>query len=318
MGPHHPVPLPGNRDRGPKRQYYLGLRGGTSFARSPQVLKVSTTVKLSSPSTHEFWEIPVLFEDSQLLALDKPAGLLTSPDRNDPERPSLTGLLHTGIADGKPWVRERGLNYLMNAHRLDSEASGVILFAKSKPVLLRLADLFGSQRTFRRYLALARGGTKERRFEIDAKLAPHPFKAGIMRVDRKRGKRSHTVVEVLEPFAGWVLLQCELRTDRMHQARVHLWRAGLPLAGDRLYGGKPLFLSSLKRDYRLKQNATERPLIARPALHAEELRLPHPDTGVPLVITAPWPKDLTVAVKYLRRFAKSDMATNGRHEEAER
>src|ERR1041384_377942 len=83
-----------------------------------------SVIKLSSPATREFWEIPVLFEDAHLLALDKPAGLLTSPDRYDPERPNLMGLLHAGIAAGKPWAVERGLNYLSNAHRLDFETSG--------------------------------------------------------------------------------------------------------------------------------------------------------------------------------------------------
>ena len=70
-------------------------------------MKTTGTIKLSSPATREFWEIPVLFEDEHLLALDKPAGLLTSPDRYDPQRPNLMKLLHAGIAAGKPWARER-------------------------------------------------------------------------------------------------------------------------------------------------------------------------------------------------------------------
>ena len=68
---------------------------------------MSAAIKLSSPATREFWEIPVLFEDEHLLALDKPAGLLTSPDRYDPQRPNLMKLLHAAIAGGKPWARER-------------------------------------------------------------------------------------------------------------------------------------------------------------------------------------------------------------------
>ena len=84
---------------------------------------------------------------------------------------------------------------------------------------------------------------------------------------------------------------------------MHLRQAGLPIVGDTLYGGSPLLLSRLKTDYQLKPGKTERPLIDRVALHAEELRLAHPVTGVEVVITAPWPKDLTVAVKYLRRYA---------------
>jgi len=77
----------------------------------------------------------------------------------------------------------------------------------------------------------------------------------------------------------------------------------VPAVGDRAYGGRLLMLSSLKQNYRLKLNQIERPLLDRPALHAEFLTLPHPVTGASLTISAPWPKDLTVAVKYLRRYA---------------
>ena len=260
-------------------------------------------IKLSSPATRNFWEIPVLFEDEYLLALDKPGGLLTSPDRYDPQRPNLMKLLHAAIAAGKPWARERGLNYLMNAHRLDFETSGVILLAKSKPVLVALADLFGSEKPLKQYTALAQGTPTEEKFELDAALAPHPARIGLMRVDPKNGKHARTLFEVLEKFTGWTLLRCQPFTGRTHQIRVHLRHAGLPIVGDELYGGKPLWLSHLKRDYRLKRGHEERPLIARVALHAEQLTLPHPVTGGTLTITAPWPRDLKVAVKYLRQFA---------------
>jgi RluA family pseudouridine synthase len=262
-------------------------------------------IKLSSPATHEFWEIPVLYEDEHLLALDKPAGLLTSPDRYDPLRPNLMKLLHAAIAAGKSWAQERHLNYLSNAHRLDFETSGVILLAKNKPALVALADLFGSEKPAKKYLALARGEAPQDKFEVDARLAPHPVKIGLMRVDPKNGKRSKTNFEVLEnfPLFGYVLLRCELLTGRTHQIRVHAAHAGLKIIGDELYGGKPLWLSRLKKDYRLKPGREERPLISRVALHAEELRLLHPVTGENLVITAPWPKDLKVAVKYLRQYS---------------
>jgi len=270
---------------------------------------VNAAIKLSSPATREFWEIPVLFEDENLLALDKPARLLTSPDRYDPNRPNLMKLLHTGIADGKPWARERGLNYLSNAHRLDFETSGIILLAKNKNVLVALADLFGTEKPLKKYVALVRGEPPAEQFEVDAKLAPHPVKIGLMRVDPKNGKKSKTKFEVLENFSrfGYVLLRCEPLTGRTHQIRVHAAHVGLKIAGDELYGGKFLWLSRLKADYRLKPGREERPLISRVALHAEELQLPHPVTKETLTITAPWPKDLTVAVKYLRRY---NLATN--------
>ena len=263
-----------------------------------------SAIKLSAPATRGYWEIPVLFEDDHLLALDKPAGLLSSPDRYDPQRPNLMKLLHAAIAAGKPWARERHLTYLMNAHRLDFETSGVMLLAKNKPALVALANLFGSEKPLKKYVALVRGTPAEDKFEVDAKLAPHPLKIGLMRVDPKNGKKSRTRFEVLEKFSDYTLLQCEPLTGRTHQIRVHLRYAGFPVVADELYGGKKLWLSRLKRDYRLKPGHEERPLLSRVALHAETLTLPHPVTGRMVTVIAPWPKDLKVAVKYLRQFAK--------------
>jgi RluA family pseudouridine synthase len=266
-------------------------------------MKSDAVIKLSSPASREFWEIPVLFEDEHLLALDKPSGLLTSPDRYDPDRPNLMKLLHAGIAEAKPWARERGLTYLSNAHRLDFETSGVILLAKNKPVLVQLADLFGAEKPVKKYIALGQGCPVEDEFEIDAKLSPHPVKVGFMRVDPKNGKKSKTKFSVLEKFSNHTLMRCEPLTGRTHQIRIHLRHAGIPIVGDQLYGGKPLWLSRLKPNYRLKEGREERPLMARVALHAEQLELKHPVTGEQVSITAPWPKDFTVAVKYLRQFS---------------
>src|SRR2546426_794546 len=117
----------------------------------------SQAIKLSSPATREFWEIPVLFEDEWLLGLSKPSGLLTSPDRYDCERANLMKLLHRDIARGAPWVKERQLSYLANAHRIDFETSGIILLAKSKPVLTMLVDQFGAGRPIKSYIALVQG-----------------------------------------------------------------------------------------------------------------------------------------------------------------
>ena len=264
---------------------------------------MSAPIKLSSPATNEFWEIEVAFEDEHLLAINKPPCLLTSPDRYDPNRPNLMKLLHRGIAEGKPWAAERKLTYLANAHRLDFETSGVILLAKSKPVLVHLADLFGTDKPVKIYVALLPGTPPQPKWEVDASLAPHPTKLGMMRVDPKNGKKSRTAFEVREQFRGYSLVQCRPFTGRTHQIRVHLKHWGLPICGDELYGGGPLLLSRLKSEYRLKPGKTERPLISTVALHAESLTLPHPVTGAEVTMTAPWPKDFAVAVKNLRRHA---------------
>jgi RluA family pseudouridine synthase len=283
----------------------IDLRNTLDIAkRQAMSNKPANVIKLSSPATRQYWEVPVLFEDDHLLALNKPPLLLTSPDRDDPSRPNLMKLLHQDIECGAIWVKARpALSYLMNAHRLDFETSGVILLAKSKPVLVALANLFGSEKPIKIYVALVQGAPKHNSFQVEAKLAPHPLKRGLMRVDHKRGKRSRTEIEIRERFVNHTLLACRPRTARMHQIRVHLQHIGLPIVGDPTYGGSPLLLSRLKSDYHLKPNATERPLISSTALHAEELSFAHPVNGTEVTITAPWPKDFAVAVKYLRRYS---------------
>jgi RluA family pseudouridine synthase len=266
---------------------------------------VSAAIKLSWPATRDFWEIPVLFEDEHLLALDKPARLPISPEgETDGELPGLMKLLHAGIAAGKPWARERNLEYLNHAQSLDSDTTGVFLLAKNKPAFLALANLFGTEKPVRKYLMLASGEPVENQFEVEAKIGPHQVRLDLMRVDNQAGKYAKTGFTVLENFSrsGYALLQCELFTDRPHQLRVHASYAGLKIVGDELYGGKPLWLSRLKKDFYLKPGREERALMSRAALHSEELSLPHPVTHEPLTIKAEWPKDLKVAVKYLRQY----------------
>ena len=107
-------------------------------------MPAGSVIRLSSPATQESWELPVLFEDEQLLVVDKPARLLVSPDLNDPQRPDLMRLLHDGIAQGATWAKQRNLSYLANAHRLDFETSGVLLLAKTKHAIVAVTNQFGA------------------------------------------------------------------------------------------------------------------------------------------------------------------------------
>lgn len=244
----------------------------------------------------------MLYEDPHLLALDKPAGLLTVPDAASPERPSLVALLHAGIAEGKPWATQRGVEFLMNSHALDPEVGGVVLFARSKTVLSTLANLFGSEKPGRTYVALVAGTAGKDEFEVNVGISPDRVDPAKMRANPQHGKRCLTTFSVLTRFQDYLLLRCNALTDRRHQIRVHLKHYRLPIVGDNRYGGRPLLLSRLKEGYHLKPGRTERPLISTPALHAERLEIAHPVTGEALSITSPWPKDLQVAIKYLERY----------------
>jgi RluA family pseudouridine synthase len=266
-------------------------------------MPAGAVIKLSAPATREFWEVPVVYEDDNLLAVAKPARLLSSPDRYDPERPNLMRLLHDGIAAGAPWAKARNLTYLANAHRLDFETSGVMLLAKTKPALVALAKEFGSNLPLKTYVALTRGMPAQPEFTVDAPIGPQTRQLGLMRIDKQGGKKSVTECKVVEQFRGFTLLHCHPLTGRTHQIRVHLRSVGLHIVGDEAYAGAPLSLSQIKSSYRPKLNETERPLMDRVALHAERLVIEHPASGEPLVITAEWPKDLRVTVKYLRMFS---------------
>lgn len=264
---------------------------------------VNEVIKLSSPGSREFWKVPVLYQDDDLLAVSKPAGLAVVVDPWAPEQPNLMKLLHEGIAAGKPWTKALDLSFLSPAYRLDAEASGILLLARNKPTQVKLADQFGAQKPLLSYTILVRGTPTDEHFEVNNKIGPSANAPGLMRVDGQRGKRARTRFKVVERFEGFALLHATPLTHRPHQIRLHVRRQRLAVVGDRPYRGGPLFLSNLKRDYRPKKDRAERPLVGRPAVHASTLELSHPSTGNPLSLECPLAKDMRVGLKYLRQYA---------------
>ena len=237
--------------------------------------------------------VEILYEDQDILALNKPAGLLAVPDRFDKTRPDLMSLLQAARPAEAP----------ANVHRLDFNTSGVFVVARNGETFRELVRQFRDRTTRKTYVAIVRGQPAESPLTIDLPIGRHPRIPGLARIDHVRGSQARSIVSIREKFGGYSLVEVVIETGRMHQIRVHLQAIGCPLVGDADYGGEPLLLSQLKRGYKPKDDEPERPLLDRPALHAEQLTLTHPAAGKPLTMTAPWPKDLTVAFKYLRRFA---------------
>jgi 23S rRNA pseudouridine955/2504/2580 synthase/23S rRNA pseudouridine1911/1915/1917 synthase len=230
----------------------------------------------------------ILAETDHWIALNKPAGLLSVPDRLGKEV-SLKMMLREKY--GNSWV----------VHRLDRETSGVILFAKDETTHQLLNKQFEERRTEKIYTGLVVGTPAEEQGSITTPIAEHPAGDGRMMTHAK-GKPSHTDYRVLELLRPYSLVEFIIHTGRTHQIRVHLQSLGHPIVCDTLYGdGKPVLVSSLRKKFKLSKLAEEeRPILARLALHARRLSFVD-NADQPQHIEAPLPKDLTATLSQLRK-----------------
>ncbi|MFN7116535.1 MAG: RluA family pseudouridine synthase [Saprospiraceae bacterium] len=239
-------------------------------------------------------KIDIIYEDEALLIVNKPADLLTIPDRFALEKPNLLTALSEYYND-KIWV----------VHRLDRETSGIICFAKTEEAHKHLSQQFFNRTVDKIYLALVDGKPGTDTGTIDAPIGPHPTLPGKMTVIRS-GKPAVTDYNIIEIFKAFSLVEANIHTGRTHQIRVHFKHIGHPLAIDPLYGKREAFyLSEVKhRGYQLGKEQEERPLMSRTTLHAYQLSLAHPLSEERQTFTAPLPKDFQAVLNQLRKWGK--------------
>jgi 23S rRNA pseudouridine1911/1915/1917 synthase len=252
-------------------------------ARVADQAREGDVVEFDLPSSDAAVELPapesipldVVYEDPQLVVVDKPAGMVVHPAAGH----RTATLVHALLGLGGTWSAASGELRPGIVHRLDRDTSGLIAAARTDAAHRSLAAQLADRTMYRTYLAIVRGAVKEPAGTLEGAIGRHPRDRKRMAVVA-RGRHSKTHFEVKERLHGCTLLRCRLETGRTHQIRVHLAAFGHPVAGDRVYGG-----------------GTE---PGRPMLHAWQLRFRHPVDGREMQFEAPPPADFLAFLEALR------------------
>lgn len=233
----------------------------------------------------------LIFQNDDLVAVNKPSGLLTIPDREGKDV-SLRGLLKEKFGN------------VFTVHRLDRDTSGLVIFALHEASHKHLSQQFEGRETEKIYRGLVMGKPAAAEGIINEPIAEHPTKKGQMTVWRK-GKESITEYTTLQNYRLYSWVQFRILTGRTHQIRVHAKHIGHPVACDPLYGdGKPILLSQIKPRFKLSQSEEEeRPILNRLALHSALLRFTALN-GESISLEAPLPKDLRATINQLGRTSQ--------------
>ena len=233
-------------------------------------------------------KLDIIFENDYFVAINKPSGLLSIPDRFGKEV-SLKDLL-----------KEKYGN-IFTVHRLDKDTSGVIVFAKDEITHKELSQLFEGRDIEKFYLGLVHGTLMTPKGTIDASMMEHPPKNGTM-VTHIKGKAALTDYEVVEPFRSFSWMQFQIHTGRTHQIRVHMKHIGHSIVCDSLYGdGKPVLLSGIKRNFKLAKAADEeRAILSRLALHSWKIKFSL--NNELFSFEAEVPKDIRALLQQLRKW----------------
>ena len=236
--------------------------------------------------------LDILHEDSHLLVLNKPAGMLVHPANNVNEGTLVNALLaHCTDLSGIGGVERPGI-----VHRLDKDTSGILVVAKTDIVHRGLSAQFERHSITRQYVAVVCGVPQKTAGTIDAQIARSRRDRRRMTTVENHGRHAVTHYEVLERYPQFARVQLTLETGRLHQIRVHLQHIGHPVAGDAVYGGEQRALNDADTGV-LKQALAQ---LKRQALHARLLGFEHPVTGESLTFSAPMPKDIQRVVDALQ------------------
>ena len=231
--------------------------------------------------------LDIIFENEEFIAINKPAGLFSVPDR-------------FGVEVSLKQILEEKFGKVFIVHRLDKETSGVIMFAKDAATHKTISELFENRKIEKYYLGLVIGSPINATGTIDAPIAEHSFRRGEMIVNPK-GKACFTTYEVLNDYKLFTWIRFRIHTGRTHQIRVHSKHIGHPLVCDELYGdGKPVLLSQIKKRYKLSKDILdETPILSRVGLHAHQLIFEWKDKKIDLV--AEPPKDMRALLQQLEK-----------------
>ncbi|HHH55196.1 MAG TPA: RluA family pseudouridine synthase [Bacteroidetes bacterium] len=231
----------------------------------------------------------LVYEDDDLLVVDKAAGIYTINPRHD----TNDFVLYETLKSKYPG--------LLLVHRLDRDTSGLIVFARNSKSQKNLTSQFENNSIQKNYYAFVDGRLDfDETYMIDVPIliVPGRYKVSI----HEKGRPSQTKIRIVETYQDFTLLEAKLLTGRTHQIRVHLNYIGYPLLVDKLYGQRSEFyLSEIKKKYRVKKDEMERPLVSRQTLHAHKLELIHPTTNEALEFNSELPKDLQALQKQLRK-----------------
>lgn len=233
--------------------------------------------------------LEIIFEDENIIVVNKPGGLLSIPDRFDPSKKNVFDLLFQSI------------NPLFVVHRIDKDTSGTIVFAKTASSHQILNDAFQNRQVEKSYLAICHGKPDPIKGFIDARIAHSAANDGRMTIHPK-GKEALSFYNCLKTWKQFSLIECQPETGRTHQIRIHLKHISCPIVADPMYGRESaLYIQDIKSKARFGKNEDEKiPLIARTALHAQRLKFRMFDQE--LEFECPIPKDMRAVIHQMDKW----------------